>query len=38
MKWITEGFDGFSNGSFENGGQNLYVSKKVRCSEFFNMM
>ncbi len=28
MKWITEGFEGFSKGTMENGGQNLYVSKK----------
>ena len=27
MEWITEGFEGFSRGSFGNGGQNLYVSK-----------
>lgn len=26
-KWITEGFDSFRQGSFGNGGQNLYVSK-----------
>jgi len=25
-KWITHGFDGFSQGTFGNGGQNLYVS------------
>lgn len=35
MKWITEGFDGFSNGSFENGGQNLYVSKKGTLQRIF---
>ncbi|MFA6175250.1 MAG: VCBS repeat-containing protein, partial [Phycisphaerae bacterium] len=28
MNWITEGFDGFRKGTFGNGGQNLYVSKK----------
>ena len=27
MEWITEGFEGFSRGTFGNGGQNLYVSK-----------
>lgn len=27
MKWITEGFQGFSKGTMENGGQNLYVSR-----------
>lgn len=26
--WITEGFAGFSKGTFGNGGQNLYVSKQ----------
>lgn len=26
-KYITKGFDDFSKGTFENGGQNLYVSK-----------
>ncbi len=27
-QWITEGFDAFRAGTFGNGGQNLYVSKK----------
>ncbi|MCQ2401528.1 MAG: VCBS repeat-containing protein [Lachnospiraceae bacterium] len=27
-KWILSGFDEISKGTFENGGQNLYVSKK----------
>lgn len=35
MKWITEGFDGFSNGTMENGGQNLYVSKKGTLQRIF---
>ena len=26
--WVTEGFEAFSRGTFENGGQNLYVSRK----------
>ena len=28
QKWTIKGFDSFSKGTFENGGQNLYVSKK----------
>lgn len=35
MRWITEGFDGFSRGSFENGGQNLYVSKNGTLQRIF---
>ena len=35
MKWITEGFEGFSKGSLENGGQNLYVSKKGVLQRIF---
>ena len=27
-KWITEGFEAFRAGTFGNGGQNIYVSKK----------
>ena len=27
-QWITEGFSGFRKGTFGNGGQNLYVSRK----------
>ncbi len=27
-QWVTEGFDAFRAGTFGNGGQNLYVSKK----------
>ncbi len=32
---ITEGFDAFRRGSFENGGQNLYVSKKGVLQRIF---
>ena len=35
MRYITEGFDGFSKGSFENGGQNLYVSRKGVLQRIF---
>lgn len=35
MKWVTEGFDGFSKGTMENGGQNLYVSKKGTLQRIF---
>lgn len=35
MEWITEGFDGFSKGTMENGGQNLYVSKKGVLQRIF---
>ena len=35
MKWITEGFEGFSKGTMENGGQNLYVSKKGVLQRIF---
>ena len=27
MKWVTSGFEGFRQGTFGNGGQNIYVSK-----------
>ncbi len=27
IPWRTEGFEGFSRGTFGNGGQNLYVSR-----------
>ena len=35
MKWITEGFEAFSQGQMENGGQNLYVSKKGVLQRIF---
>ena len=35
MEWVTEGFEGFSRGTFENGGQNLYVSKKGVLQRIF---
>lgn len=35
MDWRTEGFESFSRGSFENGGQNLYVSKKGVLQRIF---
>lgn len=35
MEWITKGFDGFSKGTLENGGQNLYVSKKGILQRIF---
>lgn len=35
MKWTTEGFEGFSKGTYENGGQNLYVSKKGVLQRIF---
>ena len=35
MEWITEGFEGFSKGSMENGGQNLYVSRKGVLQRIF---
>lgn len=35
MEWITKGFEGFSRGSFENGGQNLYVSRKGVLQRIF---
>ena len=28
QRWITKGFDAFRQGTFGNGGQNLYVSRK----------
>lgn len=35
MEWITKGFDGFSKGTMENGGQNLYVSRKGILQRIF---
>ena len=35
MKYITEGFEAFRRGLFENGGQNLYVSKKGVLQRIF---
>lgn len=35
MEWKTAGFDGFSKGTMENGGQNLYVSKKGVLQRIF---
>ncbi len=35
MEWKTVGFDGFSKGTMENGGQNLYVSKKGVLQRIF---
>lgn len=35
MKWIKEGFEEFSKGTLENGGQNLYVSKKGVLQRIF---
>lgn len=32
---VTEGFDAFRRGNFENGGQNLYVSKKGVLQRIF---
>ena len=33
--WITEGFEAFRRGTFGNGGQNLYVSKKGILQRIF---
>ncbi|MBQ2785217.1 MAG: hypothetical protein IJF02_01765, partial [Oscillospiraceae bacterium] len=33
--WITEGFDAFRRGTFGNGGQNIYVSKKGILQRIF---
>ena len=33
--WITEGFEGFKKGTFGNGGQNIYVSKKGVLQRIF---
>jgi len=33
--WITEGFEGFRKGTFGNGGQNIYVSKKGVLQRIF---
>lgn len=35
MEWITKGFEDFSKGTFENGGQNLFVSKKGVLQRIF---
>ena len=35
MEWITKGFEDFSKGTFGNGGQNLYVSKKGVLQRIF---
>ena len=35
MEWITKGFEGFSKGTMENGGQNLYVSRKGVLQRIF---
>ena len=34
-KWVTEGFDVFRRGTFGNGGQNIYVSKKGILQRIF---
>ena len=34
-KWVTEGFDAFRRGTFGNGGQNIYVSKKGILQRIF---
>jgi len=33
--WVTEGFEAFRRGTFGNGGQNLYVSKKGILQRIF---
>ena len=33
--WVTEGYEGFRRGTFGNGGQNLYVSKKGILQRIF---
>ena len=35
MKWTTKGFEAFSKGTLENGGQNLYISKKGVLQRIF---
>lgn len=35
MEWITKGFEDFSKGTMENGGQNLYVSKRGVLQRIF---
>lgn len=35
MKWTTKGFEDFSKGTMENGGQNLYVSRKGVLQRIF---
>ena len=34
-KWVEKGFEDFVDGTFGNGGQNLYVSKKGRLQRIF---
>lgn len=36
MEWKTAGFDGFSKGTMENGGQNLYVSRQGVLQRIFH--
>ena len=36
-KWTKEGFEAFRNGTFGNGGQNIYVSKNGVLQRIFNM-
>ena len=36
MKWTKKGFEEFRKGTFGNGGQNLYVSKKGVLQRIFN--
>ena len=33
--WVTEGYEGFRQGTFGNGGQNLYVSKRGVLQRIF---
>ncbi len=33
--WVTEGFEAFRRGTFGNGGQNIYVSKKGTLQRIF---
>lgn len=35
MRFVTEGFEAFSRGTFENSGQNLYVSRKGVLQRIF---
>ncbi len=36
MKWTKKGFEEFRKGTFGNGGQNLYVSKKGTLQRIYN--
>ena len=36
MKWTKKGFDAFQNGTFGNGGQNLYVTAGGTLQRIFN--